>query len=126
MGWEEDGTTEILFGLIGLIRCCGACDRQGDVFLRFEFGGVNGLGIQVKRGGHLGVAQQSLNRLYVLAPVNQIRRKAMTKIVEPKPLTGFQSNADLEGGGANLVCRHDARAQRLLAFQLQGREYPVV
>jgi hypothetical protein len=40
-GWEEDGTTKILFGVIGLIRCCGACDRQGDVFLRFKLGGVD-------------------------------------------------------------------------------------
>jgi hypothetical protein len=39
MGWEEDGTTKILFGVIGLIRCCGACDRQGDVFLHFKLGG---------------------------------------------------------------------------------------
>jgi hypothetical protein len=45
-----------------LIRCRGAFDRQGDVFLRFKFGGVNGLGIQVKRGCYFGVAQQSLNR----------------------------------------------------------------
>ena len=41
MGWEEDGTTKILFGVIGLIRCCCACDRQGDVFLRFKLGGVD-------------------------------------------------------------------------------------
>ena len=41
MGWEEDGTTKILFGVIGLIRCGGACDRQDDVFLRFKLGGVN-------------------------------------------------------------------------------------
>jgi type IV pilus biogenesis protein CpaD/CtpE len=30
--------------------------------LRFKLGGVNGLGIQVKRGCYFGVAQQSLNR----------------------------------------------------------------
>ena len=33
MGWEEDGTTKILFGVIGLIRWGDAFDRQGDVFL---------------------------------------------------------------------------------------------
>ena len=110
----------------GLIRCdCGACDRQGDVFLRFKLGGVYGLGIQVKRGCYLGVAQQPLNRLYVLAPANQKRRKAMTKIMESESLTRFQANADLEGGGANLVCCHYARAQRRLALQLHGREDPV-
>jgi hypothetical protein len=64
MGWEEDGTTKILFGVIGLIRDCGACNRQGDVFLRFKLGGVNGLRIQVERGCYFGVAQQSL---YVIA-----------------------------------------------------------
>jgi hypothetical protein len=36
MGWEEDGTTKILFGVIGLVRCGGACNRQGDHFLRFK------------------------------------------------------------------------------------------
>src|ERR1700692_2467692 len=101
MGWEEDGTTKILFGVIGLIRCCGACDRQGDIFLRFKLGGVNGLGIQVKCCGHFDVAQQALNRLYVLSPANQKRRKAMTKVMESESLTRFQSNADLECGGAN-------------------------
>ncbi len=112
--------------VIGLIRRCGACDRQGDVFLRFKLGGVYGLGIQVKRCSHLGVAQQSLNRLYVFAPTNQEGRKAVTEIVEAEPLTRLQSDSDLEGGGANLVCRHDAGAQRRLALQLEGREYPVV
>jgi hypothetical protein len=34
----------------GLIRCDrGASYRQGNVFLRFELGGVNGLGIYVER-----------------------------------------------------------------------------
>jgi hypothetical protein len=108
-GREEDGFTKILFGAIRLIRCCGACDRQGDFFLRFKLGGIYGLGIKVKRGCHLGVAQQPLNRLHVLAPANQKRRKGMTEVVKSESLTGFQSNADLEGGGANLVCRHDAR-----------------
>ena len=42
MGWEEDGTTMIFFDVIGLIRC-GACDRQGDVFLRFQLRGINRL-----------------------------------------------------------------------------------
>jgi hypothetical protein len=36
---------KILFGVIGLIRCCGAFDLEGEVFLRFKLGGVNGLGI---------------------------------------------------------------------------------
>ena len=43
-------TAEILFGVIGLPRCCGARDRQGDIFLRFKLGSVNGLGIKVERG----------------------------------------------------------------------------
>jgi hypothetical protein len=31
---EEDGTTKILFGVIGLIRChCGACDRHCHILL---------------------------------------------------------------------------------------------
>ena len=80
-----------------LIGCC-ACNRQGDVFLRFKLGGVYGLRIQVKRCGHLGVAQQALNRLHVLAPANQKRRKAMTKVMESESLTRFQSNADVEDG----------------------------
>ena len=42
--WEDDGTTKILFGVVGLIRCRVAFDRQGDVFLRFELGGINGAG----------------------------------------------------------------------------------
>jgi hypothetical protein len=41
IGWEDDGTTKILFGVIGLIRCRATRDRQGDVFLRFKLGGVN-------------------------------------------------------------------------------------
>jgi hypothetical protein len=45
-----------------LIGCCRACNRQGDVFLRLKLGGVNGLGIQVKRGDYFGVAQQNLIR----------------------------------------------------------------
>ena len=45
-GRRKDGTAKILFDVIGLIRCCRACDRQGDVLLRFKLGGVNGLGIQ--------------------------------------------------------------------------------
>src|ERR1700719_1628998 len=102
----------ILFSVIRLIRCCGASDRQGDVFLRFKLGGVNGLGIQVERCGHLGVAQKALNRLYVLAPANQKRRKTVTEIVKSESLTGLQPDADLESGGANLACRHDAGAQR--------------
>ncbi len=81
------------------ISCCRASDHQGDVFLRFELGGVYGLGIQVKCGRHFGVAQQSLNRLHVLALANQKRRKAMTKIMESESLTRLQSDADLEGGG---------------------------
>src|SRR6202166_1328781 len=110
--WKGIGRLGIHFGRGArpytriLIRCCRACDRQGDVFLRFKLGGVNGLGIQVKRGCYFGVAQQSLNRLYVLAPADQKRRKAMTKVMESESLTGFQSNANLEGGGANLVCGH--------------------
>jgi hypothetical protein len=52
---------------IGIIRCCRAFDRQGDVFLCFKLCGVNGLGIQVKCCGHPGVAQQSLNRFYFFA-----------------------------------------------------------
>ena len=52
-----DVRKKILLGVIGLIRCGGACDRQRDVFLRFKLGGVNGLEIQVKRCGQLGVAQ---------------------------------------------------------------------
>ena len=95
-GMGEDGTTKILFGVVGLICCCGALDRQGDVFLRLKLGGVNGLGIQVKSRGHLGVAQQTLNRLHVLAPVNQERRKAMTEVMESESLPRFQSNANLE------------------------------
>jgi hypothetical protein len=48
MGWEGDGTTKILFDVVRLIGCdCGACDSQGNVFLRFKLGGVNGLGIPV-------------------------------------------------------------------------------
>ena len=50
----------------------------------------------------------------------------MAKIVEPKPLTSYQTNSGLDSGGANLVSCHNARAQRRLALQLQGREYPVV
>jgi hypothetical protein len=41
-------------------------------------------------------------------------------------LTRFQANANLEGGGANLVCRHDAGAWRRPALQLEGRKYPVI
>jgi hypothetical protein len=55
-GREEDGITKILFGAIGLVRCCCTCDRQGDVFLRFKFCGINCLGIQVKRRRYLRVA----------------------------------------------------------------------
>jgi len=45
--------------VVGLISSdCRASYRQGDVFLRLKLGGVNGLGIQVKRCGHLGVAAQ--------------------------------------------------------------------
>src|SRR5258708_5600096 len=84
MGWEEDGTTKILFGVIGLIRCCGACDRQGDVFLRFKLGGVNGLGIKVNRGCYFCVAQQTLHRLYVLA---RIEHEARMTSEQPVPLS---------------------------------------
>lgn len=94
--------------VIGLIGCRRAFDRQGDALLRFEFGGVNGLGIQVKRCGHLGVAQRSMNRLYVLASADQKRCEAVTEIVEAKPLTRFQPNSDLNRCGANLVRCHYA------------------
>jgi hypothetical protein len=85
---------------MGLIRRCGARDRQGDVFLRFKLGGVNRLGIEVKGRARLLVAQKLLNRLYVLTPANQEGREAVTKIVEAEPLPRFQANADLEGGGS--------------------------
>jgi hypothetical protein len=68
--------------VIWLFRCGGACDRQDDVLLRFQLGGVNGLGIKVKRRGHLGVEQQALNCLYILAPANQKRRKGKAKGME--------------------------------------------
>jgi hypothetical protein len=47
-------------GLAGSVLICdrGGCDRSCDVPLRFELGSVYGLGIQVQRGGHLGVAQK--------------------------------------------------------------------
>src|SRR4029077_6248444 len=103
------GTEPLEFRLNNLVGLrVIARDRQCNVFLRFKLGGANGLGIQVKRGGHLGVARQSLNRLYILAPADQKSREGMTKIMESESLTRFQSNADLEGGGANLVCCHDA------------------
>ena len=41
--------------VIGLIRCGGARDRHGDVFLRLKLGGVIGLGIKVKRRGNRSV-----------------------------------------------------------------------
>ena len=54
-----------------LIRCCRAFDSEGDVFLRFKLGGVNGLGMQVKRGCYCGMAQQPLNRLHVFTSADQ-------------------------------------------------------
>jgi hypothetical protein len=73
--------------------------------LRFKLGGVNRLGIQVKGRARLRVAQKLLNRLYVLAPADQESRKAVTEIVEAKPLTRLQPDSSFDGGGANLVCR---------------------
>src|SRR5258708_26714957 len=67
-----------------------------------------------------------LNRLYVFAPADQKRGEGMTKIVESEPLTSLQSDSGLNGGGANLVRCHDARAQRRLTLQLHGREYPIL
>ena len=93
---RPNGVYEITSAGAVLISChCRVGDRYGDLFLRFQLGGVNGLGIQAKRGGHLGVAEQFLNRLYVFAPASQKRRKAMAKIVESEPLTGFQPGATL-------------------------------
>ena len=71
--WEEDGTTQILFGVIGLIRRDASSNGQGDLFLSFKFHGVNRLRIQVKRRAHLRVAKKLLNRLYTLALANQKR-----------------------------------------------------
>jgi hypothetical protein len=65
------------------------------------------LGIQVKRCGHLGVAQQSLNCLYVLAPVNQKRRKAMAEVVESEPLPRREDNPGLD-------CRWHQPSRRIL------------
>ena len=89
--------------MIGLIRCCGARDRQGNVFLSLELRGVNRLGIQVKSRARLCVTEKLLNRFNVLAPANQESRKAMTEIVESEPLTRLQPNAGFNGCGANLL-----------------------
>ncbi len=87
--------------VIGLIGCGCACDRQGNVFLRFKLSGINRLGIQVKRGCYFGVTQQSLNRLHVFIPADQERGEAVTKVMEAEPFTRHQSNADLEGSAAH-------------------------
>jgi hypothetical protein len=77
------------------------------------------LGIQVKCGRYFGVAQQSLDRLYVLAPANQKRRKAMAKVMESESLTRFQANADLEGAGRNLSAAMMLALSGVLPFSLK-------
>jgi hypothetical protein len=49
---------------------CRACDCDGHVSLRLEFGAVNRLRIQVKSRAHFGVAEKLLNCLYVLPPAD--------------------------------------------------------
>jgi hypothetical protein len=86
--------------VIGLIRCRATPDCQGDIFLSFKLDGINRLGIQIKGRARLRVAQKLLNRLYILAPANQEGRKAVTNIVEAKPLTRLQPDSGFDGGGA--------------------------
>jgi len=53
---------KILFGVIGLLRCCGPCYRQGDVFLSFMFDGV-------KQNASLGRHTLDNPRRYMYAQV---------------------------------------------------------
>jgi len=94
--------------------CCATPDRQGNVFLSFKLGGINRLGIQVKGRRHLRVGQQPLNRLYVLAPTNQKRRKPMTRVMEPESLIWKPSAIPFAG----LRASESARAHHFIAMDL--------
>jgi len=94
--------------------CCATPDRQGNVFLSFKLGGINRLGIQVKGRARLRVAQKLLNRLYVLAPTNQKRRKPMTRVMEPESLIWKPSAIPFAG----LRASESARAHHFIAMDL--------
>jgi hypothetical protein len=51
-----------------LICCYAACNRQGNLFLRFKLCGISRLRKKMKYRRHVRVAGKLLNRLYILAP----------------------------------------------------------
>jgi hypothetical protein len=63
MGWEEDDTTKILFGVNGLIRCCGACDRLG-IRLLGHFDGTKQIREPLRRHDHVPPQTQGPGRPY--------------------------------------------------------------
>jgi len=62
------------------------------------------------------MAEQALNRLYVLALADKKGGEAVAEVVEPESLAGFQSDANLNRGGTNFIFRHHAGAHGVLSF----------